>query len=427
MGSYILRKLIYGLLVLWGVVTLVFAIFSISPGDPARMLLGQRVDEASLAMVNKELGLDLPWYKQYLLYLNDVCPVSLHSSDSESHLYFDDTKYNGRALLSASGWTLAAKWPYLRRSYQTRKEVSAIIAESMPGTVVLALVSIAFAIIIGVFFGVIAALKKDTFTDKASLLVAVLGMSAPSFFAAIIFSWVGGYLWSESTQLPMLPVVFLIAATIISLWHVKKRSFGNTVVYAFMGLLAGFGVQFLALALSYLSGLDIVPLAHQSITLPGTGLSMTGSLYDVDVIDGEYLSVKNLILPAITLGIRPLAIVVQLTRSSMLDVLSQDYIRTARSKGLAEHSIVIHHALRNAMNPVLTAVSGWFAGMLAGAVFIEYVFNWKGLGLRVFQSLQNDDFPVVMGAVLVIAASFVFLNIIVDILYGVLDPRIRLN
>jgi peptide/nickel transport system permease protein len=154
---------------------------------------------------------------------------------------------------------------------------------------------------------------------------------------------------------------------------------------------------------------------------------MTGSLYDVDLLQGEYLALHNLVLPAITLGIRPLAIVVQLTRNTMLDVLSQDYIRTARAKGLTERRVVWRHALRNALNPVVTAVSGWFASMLAGAVFIEFIFNWKGLGLQVFQSLQNDDFPVVMGAVLVIAATFVVINILVDILYGVLDPRVRLS
>jgi len=154
---------------------------------------------------------------------------------------------------------------------------------------------------------------------------------------------------------------------------------------------------------------------------------MTGSLYDVDVFTGEYLALSNLILPMITLGIRPLAIVVQLTRNALLEELSKDYTRTARAKGLSPNAVVFKHALRNALNPVVTAISGWFASMLAGAVFVEFVFNWKGLGLQVFQSLQNDDFPVVMGSVLVIAASFVVINIFVDIIYGLLDPRVRIS
>jgi len=151
-----------------------------------------------------------------------------------------------------------------------------------------------------------------------------------------------------------------------------------------------------------------------------TGLSMFGSLYTVDDYGrGEYLDLKNLILPAFTLGIRPLAIVTELTRTSLLEVLGQDYIRTAYAKGLK-------HALRNAMNPVLTAISGWFASLMAGAVFVEYVFDWKGIGVVIVDALEKYDLPVIMGAVLLIAVILIFINIFVDILYGVLDPRVRI-
>jgi peptide/nickel transport system permease protein len=152
---------------------------------------------------------------------------------------------------------------------------------------------------------------------------------------------------------------------------------------------------------------------------------MTGSLYRIDPFEGRILVLSNLILPAFTLGIRPLSVIVQLTRSSMLDVLSQDYIRTAKAKGLSSTITVIRHALRNALNPVLTAVSGWFGSLLAGAVFIEYIFGWKGIGKVTVDSLERYDFPVVMGAVLVVSVVFVIINIVVDILYGMLDPRIR--
>ncbi len=150
-----------------------------------------------------------------------------------------------------------------------------------------------------------------------------------------------------------------------------------------------------------------------------TGLNLSGSLYDYDPFKGEVMQLQNLILPMVTLGIRPLAIIVQLTRSSMLDVLSMDYIRTARAKGLSNYQVIMKHALRNALNPVITAVSGWF--------FVEYIFGWNGLGKVTVDALELSDFPVVMGAVLFIALLFVIINIMVDILYGVLDPRVRMN
>jgi len=152
---------------------------------------------------------------------------------------------------------------------------------------------------------------------------------------------------------------------------------------------------------------------------------MTGGLYAVDPFKGEYLALKNLILPALVLGFRPLAIIVQLTRSSMLEVLSQDYIRTGKAKGLSAFVIITKHALRNAMNPVVTAISGWLGSLLAGAVFVEYIFGWNGIGKLTVTALENYDLPVVMGIVLFISLVFIALNILADLLNGVLDPRIR--
>jgi peptide/nickel transport system permease protein len=145
----------------------------------------------------------------------------------------------------------------------------------------------------------------------------------------------------------------------------------------------------------------------------------------VNAFDGSYLDLRNLILPAITLAIRPLAVIVQLTRSSILDVLTQDYIRTARAKGLPERTVIFRHALRNALNPVITAVSGWFASLLAGAVFVEFVFGWKGLGQELFLAIEKQDMPVVMGGVILIAALFVGISMLVDVAYGWIDPRVR--
>ena len=157
-----------------------------------------------------------------------------------------------------------------------------------------------------------------------------------------------------------------------------------------------------------------------------TGLPMTGSLYELDAITGEkHLALSHIILPSIALGIRPLSIILQLTRSNLIEVMQQDYIRTARSKGLSEFQVVWRHGLRNAINPVVTAASGWFASLLAGAFFIEYIFAWKGLGKVCIDALQQSDLPVVMGAVLLIACIFIVVNSVVDVLYGMLDPRVR--
>jgi peptide/nickel transport system permease protein len=157
-----------------------------------------------------------------------------------------------------------------------------------------------------------------------------------------------------------------------------------------------------------------------------THLNLTGNIYDIDDMGtGKVLEIRNLILPAVTLGIRPLSIIIQLTRNSLLDVLGQDYIRTARAKGLRFSRIIFHHALRNALNPIVTAVSGWFASLMAGVVFVEYIFGWKGLGYLIVHALNQYDMPVVLGSVITIASIFVIVNILVDISYSLLDPRVR--
>jgi peptide/nickel transport system permease protein len=358
MLRFILKRIYYGVFVLFGVITLVFFLFNILPGDPARMMLGQRADISSVEAINRELGRNQPVYIQYLGFLNDLSPLSYHNTGAESGIWYpDSSKYAPYlTLVSAGNSKVILKKPFLRRSYQSKREVTEILAQAFPNTMLLATVAMGFAVIVGVFIGILTAIKKDTFFDRISLIISVLGMSLPSFFAAILMAW----------------------------------------LFAFV--LAGY-----------------------------TGLSMFGSLYTVDDFGrGEFPDLKNLILPAITLGIRPLAIIVELTRSSMLEVLSQDYIRTARAKGLSNVRVVGKHALRNAMNPVVTAVSGWFASLMAGAVFVEYVFDWKGVGVVIVDGLEKYDFPVVMGAVLFIAVMLVIINIFVDIIYGLLDPRVRL-
>ncbi|MBK7109762.1 MAG: ABC transporter permease [Chitinophagales bacterium] len=159
-----------------------------------------------------------------------------------------------------------------------------------------------------------------------------------------------------------------------------------------------------------------------------TGFKMTGNLFVADSYSGkEYLSIRNLILPAIALGIRPIAVITQITRSSMLDVLHADYIRTAYAKGLAQRIVVFKHGLRNALIPVVTSVTGWFASLLTGAFFIEVVFNYNGLGFETINAIKTKDIPVAMGAVLFTATIFVVINLLTDILYSMVDPRVKLQ
>jgi len=137
--------------------------------------------------------------------------------------------------------------------------------------------------------------------------------------------------------------------------------------------------------------------------------------------------IEHLVLPMITLAIRPLSIIARVTRSSMLDVLGQDYVRTARAKGLSDVRVFLHHALRNALNPVITTVSAWFAGLLAGTYFIEFIFNWPGIGLAAFNAIEKLDYPMIQGTVLFTAVIFVVVNTLADVIYGLVDPKVRFS
>ena len=347
MFDYIVRKVLYGILVLWGVATIVFFLFTIVPGDPVRMMLGQRADEKDVIAIREELGLNQSVAKQYVNYLNDLSLLSVYDAEKQPCKCLRIASFGEKALV--------VKPPYLRFSYQSKRQVADILTEAFPNTLILASVSIFFAMLFGVTLGVLAAVLNSNFINRLTLFVTTLGMSLPSFFAAILIAWLFGYVLESVT-----------------------------------------------------------------------GLGMTGSFFSVDDYgNGSYLDLKNLILPALTLGIRPLAVVVELTRTTLLDVMSQDYIRTAKAKGLRKWRIITVHALRNALTPVVTAISGWFASLLAGAVFVEYVFDWKGIGVVIVDALDKFDFPVIMGSVLLIGTMLVIINIVVDIIYGVIDPRIR--
>lgn len=351
MIHFLLRKIGYSIIVLWGVVSLVFFLFNVLPADPARLTLGQRSDLTSLANVRKELNLDKSMATRYLLYLNDLSPVAFHAKDSASQ-----AKYKYATIIAVGKNAIVFKNPYLGRSYRTKRLVASVLAEALPGTALLALSAMLFATLVGILLGILAAFYKDTWIDSSSIAASVAGISMPSFFAGLIIAYVFGY------------------------------------------------------------------LLHQY-----TGLDMTGSLWEYDALTGErHLAIRNLILPAFSLGIRPLAIITQLTRSSLLDVLSQDFVRTAYAKGLSHSQVIWRHALPNALNPVVTAISGWMAELLAGSFFVEFIFGWKGLGKLTVDALDKFDFPLVMGAVLVSALIFVVISLLADLIYARLDPRVRL-
>jgi peptide/nickel transport system permease protein len=348
MINQFISRLFYGSLVMLGVVVVVFFLFQ-GFGDPARLILGQRADAGTLNNIRRDLYLDQPKWKQFVYYLNDISPISIYKETELS-------EKNIRWIGIGGNTKLVLKFPYLRRSYQTRKQVWSMLMEALPGTIILAFLAMFIATLTGMSLGILAAIKKDSWMDTTAIFTSVIGISAPSFFMSIVIAYIFGFVLNRYT-----------------------------------------------------------------------GLQMTGSLFDTDPFNGRQWQLQNVILPALTLGIRPMAIIAQLTRGSMLDILNQDYIRTAYAKGLSQRQVIWRHALRNALNPVITAITGWFAELLAGAFFVEYIFGWNGIGKMTVNALSKLDFPVVMGSVLVTSFFFINVNILADWLYQVVDPRVNHN
>lgn len=437
MTRFIFKRIFYGLLVLWGVITVVFFLFNVLPGDPARMMLGQNATKEQVDALNKDIGRDKPALVQYLLYLNDISPLSVHETkNTESTFYLNNKKYTSVVELFpvSSSKELVLKTPYMRRSYITRRPVAEVLADTVPETAVLAFVAMLIASVLGILLGVLSAVKKGTWLDTGSLFFAVLGMSGPSFYVGLIVAMTFGYIWSKEFPFPVIILLFFILGgaigSVTGLAKLKKNKIeikkADMIIRQF--LLWGFiGFSVWAAGFIFNCFWNVIPFIDKYVSLPGTGLNNEGSLYVIDDYGEEHLSIKNIILPAITLGIRPLAIIVQLTRSSLLDVLAQDYIRTASAKGLSYYAIIFKHALKNSLNPVVTTISGWFAGLMAGAVFVEYIFGWRGIGSEIVNALNKQDMPIIMGGVLVIGFVYVVINITVDIIYGILDPRVRLQ
>lgn len=307
MLAFSVRKFLYSILIILGVMTIIFFVMNLLP-DPARMMQGQRADLSTQAAIRHELGLDLPVYERYIKFMANV--------------------FTGD----------------LGRSFTSNRLVMESIMERLPATALLAFSSMFVATLIGIGIGILSAVRSYTLIDNISMFFAMMGISVPSF------------------------VLGLLLMIIFGSW------------------------------------LQILPISGY--------------------IDQGW---DHLLLPMITLALRPISIIARVTRSSMLDVLSSDYIRTAKAKGQEQKVVIMRHALRNALNPVVTTVSAWLAALLTGTFFIEYIFNWPGIGSMTIDAIPRSDFPTIQGTVLLSAVIFVVVNFIVDLIYAKLDPKVKLG
>ena len=304
MFQYTLKRLGQTFLVLIGITLITFLLLNVVPGDPVAMMLDKRADEATIEKVRHEMGLDVPLHEQYIDFVKGAVKLDFGTS------------------------------------YFTKEVVTDAIVRCFKVTVKLAAMSFLFAVVLGITCGMIAAVYRGRWIDSALMTLSVVGVSAPSFWIAIILQIVIGL------KLDLLPI----------------------------------------------SGFD-------------------GPL--------------NYILPSIALGTRYAGSIARITRTSMLDVIKQDYIRTARSKGVKESVVIMKHALKNAMIPIVTLVGTELGNMLTGSMLIEKVFSIPGIGKLAVDAMSNRDIPLLQGTVVYIALVFVIVNLVVDLSYALIDPRIR--
>ncbi|MGG1663646.1 nickel ABC transporter permease [Brevibacillus sp. NRS-1366] len=303
MKQYIFKRIVSGIIVLFGLSVFTFMLIHFIPGDPVRIMLGQRATVEQIETLREELGLNKPLVVQYLNYASGVVKGDLGTS------------------------------------LKTGRPVSTEIAERFPATAKMAVASLGVAVIVGIGLGVVAARFKDTFIDGLIMTFSTFGMALPGF-------WLG-----------------------------------------------------LLVILVFSVHLGWFPIAG------GTGF-------------------MDIVLPAVTLGTLMATALCRLTRAGMVEVLSNDYIRTARAKGMGDRIVLLRHAFRNVMIPIIAVIGLEFAGLLGGAVIVEQVFNWPGIGTLAIQAISSRDFPIIQGTTLFIGAIYVLVVILIDVLYAILDPRI---
>ncbi|MHA1946020.1 MAG: ABC transporter permease [Candidatus Hodarchaeales archaeon] len=340
--KFVVKRFLRSLIVIFGIITIVFFLFRVLPGDPARDLVGKFPTEARLAAVREIWGLDKPVWEQYLIFMRKL----IFELD-------------------------------IGMSYDTSTPVLHEIGLRFPATVELTLVSMFLAILVGIPIGIISAYKQHTRIDYLSMILALVGVSMPIY-------WLG-----------------------LMLQGVFARD---------LGWLIGTG--------------RIEPVLSSSLNLYPfhTNFYLIDS-FVMGVVEGNWIyfisSIQNLILPGIALATIPMAVIARMMRSSMIEEMQKDYVRTARSKGLQERLVVLKHVTKNALIPTITVIGLNFGALLAGAVLTETIFSWPGVGKYIWLSITQRDIPVIMGFVMIVAIIFVFANMFTDILYAYLDPRVR--
>lgn len=335
--KFIGKRLIYLVVMLFGVATLVFILTKMIPGDPTVANLSQRAlnDPEVVAAYRAKYGLDQPVFVQYILYIKNLLHLDLGTS------------------------------------IRTNKPVLDELARCYPATIELALFAIILAAVLGILFGVISAIKRNSILDQVVRALSVTGVSIPSFWFALLVLYFFYYKLHIFPGPGRLSNSFSAPATVTGMYVIDSLIEGNPA-----------------------KALD----ALQHLILPG------------------------LVLAAFTMGL-----ITRTTRSNLLDVMSTDYIRTARAKGLSRVGLIVRHALGNALIPVLTVIGLGLGNLLGGMVLVETIFNWPGVGQFAYESVLSVDYPSIIGVALLIALNYMVINTVVDILYGVIDPRVRCN
>ncbi len=332
MTRFIIRRMLLALPVLLGIMTAVFILLQLIPGDPALALAGEKASVEQVERVREEFGLNRPLPVQYAYFLKSAFTLDFGAS------------------------------------LRTHQPVASELRQFFGATMELSVAALCIALLIGIPAGVIAATHRATPLDYGTMLVALVGISTPVFWSGIVLIYI------LSFRLGLFPIGGIIG-TGIKLDHI-------TDAYVLDSILTRNWPAF-------------------------------------------WSSLHHLLLPAFVLATIPMAIIARMTRSSMLEVLGQDYLRTARAKGLKEQGIVVRHALKNALIPIVTAIGLQFGGLLSGAFLTETVFGRPGLGRYVVAAIGARDYPAIQGTVLVVAVVFVFINLLVDIAYAAIDPRVH--
>ena len=358
MITYILRRILSSIPVLFGILFVTFAIARLIPGDPCRAILGEKATDAVCEEFLHRHGLDRPIHIQFLTYVGEVA-----QGDFGESLRFN-------------------------------KPVTDLIIERLPTTLELTLAAMTFSIVLGIPMGIISAVRHNSLVDVITMLFANIGVSMPVFWLGLMLAYIFALVLKGTPfQLPPSGRLSpgLMTDPFYEVWGLEMTTKGLTGMFEFIG------------RMNVLNSI------------------LTGRL---DVL---WDAIKHLILPAMAVGTIPLALIARMTRSSMLDVLGQDYVRTARAKGLPRRKVVLKHALRNALLPLVTIIGLSLGSFLGGAVLTETIFGLSGVGRILFEAITARDYGIVQSFTVVIAIFFVILNLIVDISYVYLDPRVRLE